>query len=180
MTEAMDLAKRLDELSKAATRGELIIPERDHVTDRTSAYVSKTEPSVFMACMGKPTSRREADTAFLVALWNAYRTGKLVVVPDDAVEQMVVEHGKLHHFVQALATSPRKPATWMQTREAASALLSSLSENPASNASEKRLAFEDAAKIAESWRDCDYSEECNIMADSIAREIRDAALKGSD
>jgi len=23
-----------------------------------------------------------------------------------------------------------------------------------------------------SWRECDYSEECNIMADSIACEIR--------
>ena len=57
MTEAMDLAKTLDELSKAATQG-----------DRGS----------------------QANAAFTAALVNAYRTGKLVVVPDDAVERMAI------------------------------------------------------------------------------------------
>ena len=35
---------------------------------------------------------------------------------------------------------------------------------------------EACAKVADSWVAADYSEECNLMADSIAREIRDMPL----
>lgn len=72
MTEA------LEALSKAATQGLLIVPERDAHTDRTSAHISRNELSVFIACAGKALEQREADTLFLASLWNAYRTGQLI------------------------------------------------------------------------------------------------------
>jgi len=36
------------------------------------------------------------------------------------------ENARLRNFVHFLATNPRKPATWMQTREAAADLLAAL------------------------------------------------------
>lgn len=95
----------LEALSKAATQGLLTIPEPDAHTAPTSAYVNRNDPSVFIACMGKPTSQREADTAFLVTLWNLYRTGHLVLVDDAAVERVaeLVELSLLRHGVHQTA-----------------------------------------------------------------------------
>lgn len=76
----------LEALSKRATQGLLIVPERDAHTDRTSAHVSNDLPSVFVACAGKPIEQREADTLFLASLWNAYRTGQLIhAVPSETL-----------------------------------------------------------------------------------------------
>lgn len=35
-----------------------------------------------------------------------------------------------------------------------------------------KAGLEAGARVADTWTACDYSEECNVMADSIARELR--------
>jgi len=75
-------AEQLEALSKAATQG-LLKP-----TAGTGAHVTPSEPSVFVACMGRSQEKRDASTAFLIGLWNAYRTGQLVMVDDAAVERV--------------------------------------------------------------------------------------------
>ena len=85
LSEAMK-AEALEALSKKATQGLLIVPERDAHTDRTSAHVSNNLPSVFVACAGKPIEQREADTLFIASLWNAYRTGQLILAQPSGDE----------------------------------------------------------------------------------------------
>lgn len=98
-TEAMDLAKTLEGLSAAATQGacEVLAPDTEHdfgvpivATDYPGTY-GPTNGLVLWATMlpteidTKDTARAEANAAFTAALWNAYRTGKLVVVDVDAI-----------------------------------------------------------------------------------------------
>ena len=102
MTEAMDLAKTLDELSAKATQGacEVLAPDTEHdfgvplvATNYPGTY-GPTNGLILWATMlpseidAKDVTRAQANASFTAALWNLYRTGKLVVVPDDAVERM--------------------------------------------------------------------------------------------
>lgn len=94
-----DLAKTLAELSAKATQGacEVLAPdtERDFgvplvATNYPGTY-GPTNGMVLWAMMqpteidSRDTARAEANAAFTAALWNAYRTGKLIALPDDAV-----------------------------------------------------------------------------------------------
>ena len=45
---------------------------------------------------------------------------------DAEVEALRAENERLFSFVRELANNPRKPATWMQTREAAAAVIAAL------------------------------------------------------
>ena len=104
MTEAMDLAKTLDELSAKATQGagEVLAPDTEHdfgvplvATNYPGTY-GPTNGLILWATMlpseidAKDVTRAQANASFTAALWNLYRTGKLVVVPDDAVERMAI------------------------------------------------------------------------------------------
>lgn len=89
-TESMDLAKTLDELSKGATQGNwnhlgycgqdgnIQGPRQEQIASLSSAWGKSDQTG--HQCF--------ANAKFIVAIVNAYRTGKLVVVPDDAVERM--------------------------------------------------------------------------------------------
>lgn len=104
-----DLAKTLDELSKAATQGEwrihsamlghkgdIFSPTAKQVKDChhiARFYAAKPAKPVICELQALGVERDaiqqiEANTGFVAALVNAYRTGKLVVVPDDAVERI--------------------------------------------------------------------------------------------
>lgn len=121
----------LEALSKAATQGLLIVPERDAHTDRTSAHVSNDLPSVFVACAGKPTEQREADTLFLAALWNAYRTGQLVPAqPSGDVVEAVARAIKAKRDAMMRAEAEQSDGTldydegpWEEWREEATAAI---------------------------------------------------------
>lgn len=57
-------------------------------------------------------------------------------------------------------------------REAAAEITRLRAELAEARIQGRREGLEAGARVVISWRDCDYSEECNIMADSIACEIR--------
>ena len=93
-TEAMDLAKTLDELSAKATQGQLLASPYSKIVGAplvaTPSGRSVGKITYFDSGFEIHDAESKANGALLVALWNAYRTGKLVVVPDDAVERMAI------------------------------------------------------------------------------------------
>jgi len=80
------MMQTLDQLSAAATEGEWVADN----------HVITLSPATTVACLVNynqfgdefPIVNEEADAAFIVALVNAYRTGQLVAVADDAVERV--------------------------------------------------------------------------------------------
>ena len=74
----------LDQLSAAATQGELYhCGWGDGSTQMGMTNIFNEHSEVLLVeCIP------EADAAFIVALWNTYRTGQLVAVADDAVERV--------------------------------------------------------------------------------------------
>lgn len=106
MTEA-DLAKTLEGLSAAATQGacEVLAPDTEHdfgvpivATDYPGTY-GPTNGLVLWATMQpteidtKDATRAQANAAFTAALWNAYRTGKLIVVDHPQATSPVDDRG---------------------------------------------------------------------------------------
>lgn len=74
----------LDQLNAAATQGTLIHHGwGDGSTQMGMTNIFNEDAEVLvMECIP------EADAAFIVALWNTYRTGQLVAVADDAVDRV--------------------------------------------------------------------------------------------
>jgi Lar family restriction alleviation protein len=58
-----------------------------------------------------------------IAAWN-HRAGH--TARDAEMETLRAENERLFSFVRELANNPRKPATWMQTRAAAAAVIAAL------------------------------------------------------
>lgn len=147
----MDLAKTLEGLSAAATQGacEVLAPDTEHdfgvpivATDYPGTY-GPTNGLVLWATMlpteidTKDTTRAQANAAFTAALWNAYRTGQLIVVdhpqatsPVDDRGGAICEQQAVEAVAMAIATVIAKrhdhtPEDWLndQRREEAQAAI---------------------------------------------------------
>lgn len=92
-TEAMDLTKTLAELSARASGGQWH-HQSGGVTGSpwisTDNWTRQDGTYVRGGCILNMVAHdeRQDDAAFIAALVNAYRTGKMIVVPEDAVERM--------------------------------------------------------------------------------------------
>lgn len=92
----------LDQLSAAATQGAFEAQAPDVENDFGVPIIATNYPGTYGPSNGlvlwatmlpteigdKDTRRAQANTAFVVALVNAYRTGQLVAVTDDAIERV--------------------------------------------------------------------------------------------
>ena len=88
----------LDQLSAAATQGTLIHHGwGDGSTQMGMTNIFNEDAEVLvMECIP------EADAAFIVALWNTYRTGQLVAVADDVKAALVrARDTAMHHTLAA-------------------------------------------------------------------------------
>lgn len=77
-----DLAKTLAELSAKATQGEWEVHDYCKPSERRMIWDSPMANTMCIEAV-KPD-----DAEFITTIVNAYRTGKLIALPDDAVERV--------------------------------------------------------------------------------------------